>query len=130
MEGDIRCTVPVGLNVVEVQVDDGPQGVGDPCGVTVIEQPVSVENESGGSQSRAIPLGSTYIYSKSESRLRGGGAPQEPVKAASSIMNLGSPKPPVDSVPLRLGTFWMWDWERKNWSILPRRETSWPLATF
>jgi hypothetical protein len=79
---DIRCTVPVVLNVVEVQLNDGPQVVSDPCGVTVLDQPVGVKNESGGSQCRTVPLGSTYVYSQEsmnvESQEGCGNVPQEP----------------------------------------------------
>jgi hypothetical protein len=62
------------LNVVEVQLNDGPQGVCDPCGVTVFDQPVGIKDESCGAQCWTVPLGSTCGYRKSQTgvkRVRG-----------------------------------------------------------
>ena len=133
MEG-IRCAVPEILNVVEVQLDDGPQVVSDPGRVAVFDQPVSVKNESGGTQCRPIPLGSTYINIPMINRFqepKGSGiVPQPSVKAVSLMLNFGSPRPPVYKLPLRLGTCWMRFWERKNSSIFPRQEVSSPVTTF
>lgn len=65
MDRGVRGTVPVVLNIVEVQLDDRPQVLSDPRGVAILNQPVSVKDESSGSQSWTIPLGSTYVYFKS-----------------------------------------------------------------
>ena len=67
---------------------------------------------------------------KDVERIKSVNIPQFPVKAVSSILNLGSPKPPVDTLPLRLDICWISRWDSKNWSIFPRKEMSSPLTTF
>ena len=62
MGRDARRAVPVILNVVQVQLEDGPQVLSDPCRVSVRNQPVGIKDESSGSQGRTIPLRSTYVY--------------------------------------------------------------------
>ena len=49
MDRGVRGTVPVVLNIVEVQLDDRPQVLSDPRGVAILNQPVSVKDESSGS---------------------------------------------------------------------------------
>ena len=79
---DTRCTVPEILNVVEVKLDDGPQVIVDPGGVAIVDQPVSVKNESCGTQRRSISLGSTYINIPTINRIQepkgNGNLPQSP----------------------------------------------------
>ena len=84
----LRRTVPVILNVIEIQLEDGPQALVDPCSVPVLDQPVSVKNESSGSQSWTIPLWPTYVYLKPERSTEPSecvNIPQQPVKADSSM---------------------------------------------
>ena len=46
--------VPVVCNIVEVEFDRGPEGSSDERGVTVLDEPVSISNHSGGTQRRSI----------------------------------------------------------------------------
>lgn len=70
----IRCAVPVVLNVIEVQLDDRPQVLGDPGRVPILDEPVGVKDECRGPQCRTVPLGPTYVvYSKSQWMVKAGG---------------------------------------------------------
>ena len=48
------------------------------------------------------------------------------MKADSSMLNLGSPRPPVETVPLGLLTCWSLASAEVNWSIRVRSESSSP----
>ena len=52
--GDLRGLVPVAGNVVEVKLDDRPEGVDDVGRVVVVQEPVGVGDDGGSPQSRPI----------------------------------------------------------------------------
>ena len=54
MRGRVRSLVPVAGDVVEVELDDGPEGASDIGGVSVGNQPVGVVDNGSGTEGGAI----------------------------------------------------------------------------
>lgn len=51
--------VPVVGDIIEVELDDGPERVGGVGGVAVSEEPVGIGDDGGGAESRAVTLRTT-----------------------------------------------------------------------
>ena len=52
--GYLRGLIPVARDVIEVELDDGPEGGRDPGAVSVGDQPVGVVDYRRGAQSRSV----------------------------------------------------------------------------
>ena len=58
------------------------------------------------------------------------GRPHAPVKADSSMLNLGSPRPPLLTVPEGFEVCWRMACAETNWSMSVRRESSSPVVNW
>lgn len=88
MGRDVRRKVPVILNVIEIQLEDRPQVLSDPCSVPIRDQPVGVKNEGSGSQSWTIPLWSTCVYPKQKKNRGTGTCEHTPTTGKSGLVNV------------------------------------------
>lgn len=99
---DSRRLVPVARHIIQIQLDDGPESRGNVGSVSVCNEVVRVFDQCSRSKSGPVSLRPTYaklLDICSKTKTSHVCLPHEPVNAVSLMLNLGSPSPPVLTVP-------------------------------
>jgi hypothetical protein len=94
--------VPIGRDVVEVELDGGPEGIGNVRRGGVLEEPVCIGNQRGATQSRAVfgSLALVFCNFFARTSLRPEMMTSEVIRTSNEDSHL--PHDPVNALPSML----------------------------